>query len=442
MWCPTSTLYYLVCHINTFFLAHLLDRCQCATLTPHTTLLPQTNICRSLSTMDIDQIDFSSSLDNNILSEIFIRLGCTRSLVRSSVVSPRWFEICTSQQFIMEYARRNAPAVLGFIAAFERLFELHVRLVDVVASPPDPGQAALLARVDVATFAMENILASEAGELLVLVRGLDGGFFSVCPNPPFSRSFLAPRMPRVPLFQHQHTPNLYGQFGVILIDSRPNFSFFVKQAAGPFVRSYSGLSFSSVADLYVHVCILKNNEWSRFVSPPLRTPPGNDGPLFHWDPYYLLVGSNLYMMYVVGFVVCFNIDTFVFSTVQFPVSVTSCFDYHISRSSSGIISFVHSDNLSLRTWRLSSREHEETAWFPMSEINLASSFGSRCQHPMWRQLFLGVDLDDGIHSMQISNSSGNVHEVQYLDEDGALRSIVSLTEHWPPVVNMPNHDAP
>ena len=84
---------------------------------------------------------------------------------------------------------------------------------------------------------------------------------------------------------------------------------------------------------------------------------------------------------------------------------------------------------------------------------------------MWRQLFLGVDLDDGIHSMQIrsssidssfvflkfsfhhaifilENSSNNVHEVQYLDEDRALRAMVSLTEHWSPVVNMPNHDAP
>ena len=101
----------------------------------------------------------------------------------------------------------------------------------------------------------------------------------------------------------------------------------------------------------------------------------------------------------------------------------------------------------------------------MSVINLTSSFARQAQHPMWRQFFLGDGLDDGLHSMQIrsssidlsfvflkfsfhhaifilQNSSGNVHEVQYLDEDGALRSIVSLTEHWPPVVNMPNHDAP
>lgn len=212
-------------------------------------------------------------------------------------------------------------------------------------------------------------------------------------------------MPRVPLASPQHTPNLYGQFGVISIDQGPKYSFFVKQAAGPFTCSYSGVRFGSVSNLYIQVCVLKNNEWYRFVSPPLRTRPGSDCPLFHWDPYCVIVDCNLYKMYVVGFVVCFNIDNSVFSTVQLPIIATSCFDYHISRSSFGILSFVHSDNKSLRTFILSSLKHGETTWSRLSENNFISSFASFTEHPMWRQFFFGDDLDEGLHSMQIKSSS-------------------------------------
>lgn len=127
--------------------------------------------------IDMDQPDFSSLLDNNIFTEIFARLGCTKSLVRSSVVSHRWLEICGSKQFSMEYSRRNAPAFLGFIVSFERQFKLQVRLLGVAAQPHDPCQATLLARVDVSPMAMDNILSSEGGEILVLVRGLTGGYF-------------------------------------------------------------------------------------------------------------------------------------------------------------------------------------------------------------------------------------------------------------------------
>ncbi|VAI80232.1 unnamed protein product [Triticum turgidum subsp. durum] len=409
----------------------------------------------------------TSVLDNdNLLVEILTRLSCTRSLIRSSAVNPQWMSVSRSQSFLQAYSRRNRPAVLGFLAEFERGYSLHFRVVDALAFQGESTRALLRSRIDDYSLSQKRILASESGELLVSIinppfvssetgETVVDGYYTLFPSsfPPVYY-FVASRIPRVPRMHGQHNPNFYGQFGILPAAGQIGFSFFVKDAAGPFLKTYDGIKFRSKSDFHVYVCVFRGGVWSRFVSAPFeyRSPC-----IFHLDPYSVLAGSSLYMMYVVGMIICFDIPSSTFTVVHLPISARSCFDYSVSLNESGILSLVNCSHGLLNTWLLQ-LVHGRLQWSCCSRLDLVKAFSSRGGPTIWQSAF-GMEYGEvgpgDFYSVQIRSASKNssvvlltfafdhgmfvvdtvndtVNEVHWLPEDGDMRQAFPLTERWPP----------
>uniref|UniRef100_A0A8I6WQL2 F-box protein AT5G49610-like beta-propeller domain-containing protein n=1 Tax=Hordeum vulgare subsp. vulgare TaxID=112509 RepID=A0A8I6WQL2_HORVV len=228
----------------------------------------------------------------------------------------------------------------------------------------------------------------------------------------------------------------------------------MKYAAGPFMRTCDGIKFRSKADFHVHVSVFTDDTWSRFVSAPLqyRSPC-----IFHEDPYSILAENFLYMIYVVGMIVCFDISSSAFSVVHLPISARSCFDYSVSVNDSGILSLVNFCEQSLNTWLLKLVDGR-LEWSCSSRLDLVLDFSRRVVPTLWQSVFgqgYGEVGPTDIYSVQIRSSSKNssvvlltftfehvmfvvdmvnstVQEVPWLHEDGRMRQAFPLTERWPP----------
>ncbi|KAI4978364.1 hypothetical protein ZWY2020_014918 [Hordeum vulgare] len=392
-----------------------------------------------------------SVLDNeHLVVEILSRLSCTRSLVRSSAVNPQWTAISRSQPFIEAYVRRNRPSVLGFLAEFERGYSLHFRVVDALALQGEATRAILRLRIDDYSLSRKRIIASESGELLICVSNPPfvssdtdeltvDGYYTLFPSSfPLAYTFLTSRIPWVPRLHGQQSPNFYGQFGILQRAGQTGFSFFVKDVAGPYNRSYDGIRFRSKTDFHVHVCVFRDGAWTRFVSDPF---PYRPPCIFHTDPYSILVGSSLYMMYV----------------LHLPISARSCLDYSVSLNESGILSLINCSHGSLNTWMLQ-LVHGRLQWSCWSKLDLTQTFSGTVGPNIWQSAF-GVDYGDvgpgDFYSVQIRSSSknssvvlltfafdhgmfvvntinGTVKGLRWLPEDGQMRQAFPLTERWPP----------
>uniref|UniRef100_A0A8I6XS10 F-box protein AT5G49610-like beta-propeller domain-containing protein n=1 Tax=Hordeum vulgare subsp. vulgare TaxID=112509 RepID=A0A8I6XS10_HORVV len=415
----------------------------------------------------MSSINPMSVTDNKILViEILSRLSCTRSIIRSSAVNPQWMSICRSQPFIQTYVRRNRPAVLGFLAEFERGYSLHFRVVDALALQGEATRMLLRSRIDDYSLSRKCILASESGQLLISVSippfvssetdeiSVDG-YYTLFPSSfSLAYSFVATPIPRVPRLHGQQSLNFYGQFGLLQTAGQTGFSFFVKDAAGPFSRSYDGIKFRSKTNFHVHVCVFRDGAWTRFVSDPF---PYRPPCIFHIDPYSILSGSSLYMMYVVGMLICFDIPSSTFTDVHLPISARSCLDYTVSLNESRIMYLVNFSHGSLNTWLLQ-LVHGRLQWSCCSRLDLVHTFSTTVGPNIWQSAF-GVDYGDVVpndfQSVQIRSSSKNslvvlltfafdhgmfvvdtvnctVRGVRWLTEDGQMRQAFPLTERWPP----------
>ncbi|XBI91603.1 hypothetical protein VPH35_028886 [Triticum aestivum] len=379
--------------------------------------------------------------DDNLLVEILTRLSCTRSLIHSSAVNPQWMSVSRTQSFLQAYARRNRPTVVGFLVEFDHGYSHHFRVVDALALQGESTRALLHSRIDDYSLSRKRILSCESGELLIIADG----YYTLFPSsfPPVY-SFVPARIPRVPRLHSQHTPNFYGQFGILPTAGQTGFSFFVKDAVGPFMRTYDGIKFRPKTEFHVHICVCSFS---------IRSPC-----IFHLDPYSILAGSSLYMMeYVVGMIVCFDIPSSTFTVIQLPISARSCFDYSVSLNEYGILSLINYSHGSLNTCLLQ-LVHGRLQWSSCSRLDLVETFSRRAAPTIWQSAFgmqYGEVGPSDFYSVQIRSASKNssvvlltfafdhgmfvvdtdnttVNEVPWFPDDGQMREEFPLTERWPP----------
>ncbi|KAF0932408.1 hypothetical protein E2562_010323 [Oryza meyeriana var. granulata] len=99
--------------------------------------------------------------NDDLLSEILLRLGFATTLVNAAAVSKRWLRNASDGDFLRQFRARNPPPLLGFY-------------------PPPPELASVLRRASFGFDAYENESASiidcRNSSVLVNLRRSDGGF--------------------------------------------------------------------------------------------------------------------------------------------------------------------------------------------------------------------------------------------------------------------------
>jgi hypothetical protein len=388
-----------------------------------------------------------------LLEQILEKLGCTKSLVRSSVVNSFWLATARSDDLVDLFTRRNKPSFLGFVAEFDRGFGRELDLLFPPAAPSNDTARAMRRSFDSDAFIGRYIVGSHGGRLIfhAPTQGdLPPGYHTCCPySKPDLSTYVATPIEQIPRNTGELTDNTYGQFAVLNRTSgnrRDGAAFFVKDASRSFQRSYEGVRFDSQSRVHVHVCVFKDRKWVRSVSYPLDPPPR---AAFHRNPYCVLDGDFLYMMYLVGFIVSFDMVQGDFSVIPLPLdvakSVRSWFDYTVSLHPAGGIALVHYTGGYLLRWVLE-RDDDSAEWRVDSTVNILTASTEklssallqgqavqfRCASPNGRFVLISVGINEGIFVIDMVEKRARI--VKNNAKEGSLGRVFPLMEEWPPAI--------
>jgi hypothetical protein len=392
----------------------------------------------------------------DIVGEIIQRVGGSVEFFRTGAVSSTWLQSTRTPSIYSQFILRTTASNLGFLVEFS---DGHGRVTRLLYAEPSQGDetADILRRsVHPDFLAQDIVLSSRDGIILVASPEVAPAvYYTTCPsqNPPVYTP-VATGIPAIPL---QSSSNTLGQFGVLPSAGYSGMSFFVKDPAGPFTSTYEGVSFCSTTDVFYHVCVFRDGEWNRFVSAPIPSP---EPAVFHRNPYSVLGGDKLYMMYVLGYIVSFDIPTSTFSVIELPTdcNVRSCHDYTVAPHSGGAVVLVHYHKGTIDTWVLSHLQ-DSLEWIPESNLDLVwktegrisswswdrvlslenSRIGQdchfsvqlRCASPNARQVFLTFSFEDGM--FEVDMNLGCVREVNIAQRPGRMGRVYTLSEKWPPI---------
>ncbi|KAM0841046.1 hypothetical protein ACQ4PT_059268 [Festuca glaucescens] len=345
----------------------------------------------------------------DLLAEILIKLGSSQDLIRAAAVSPQWWALAKGGSFKLAWVQRHEPAHVGFLVEMQE----GIGRIQKLMYGPQLGEVTAVAirrYINNALLAGDNIIGSSNG--IILTHNPGEGYCTSFPggNPRIYKA-VAPSMPPIPRDTEQHTVNTFGQFGVLPQAGRSGVSCFVKDASRPFLTCYDGVSFCSSESIYVHVSIYDDEVgWTRFVSEPIPSP---EAALFHRNPYTVLVGSKLYMMYVVGFIVCFDLVSKTFTEVPLPGEVlervSSWYDYSVARHRGGAIVLVHYHKSVMYTWVLSF-SNEGPSWDLETMVDLIHCFGNRISSVAWKRIMGRENFPigaDNFYSIQVRSTSSD-----------------------------------
>jgi hypothetical protein len=285
----------------------------------------------------------------------------------------------------------------------------------------------------------------------------DGYFVSFPADVPRVYTRVSEIIPKMPRDREVFTVNTFGQFGVLPNAGRSGMSFFVKDASRNFITCYDGVSFCSSTNIYIHVCVYDDAlGWERRISDPYKT---REAALFHRNPYSVLDGTKLYMMYLVGSLHCYDIVSEKFSEIPLPTPVKenarSWYDYTVAGHREGGLVLVHYSKAVLYTWVLSFVD-DAPHWTLQTVVDLIESFGGRITAGVWQRVknIEGFPLgSDHFFSVQVRSActdarfvmltfgfdlgmfevdmlSATVREITNVVRTGMLGRIYALLEPW------------
>jgi hypothetical protein len=352
---------------------------------------------------------------------------------------------------------RGASFETSFVGFLVEMQEGVGRIVKLMyAKQGDDTALVIRARVQEAGVSADTVVGATNGFILNHRQG-DGYFVSFPADVPrvYTRvSDVIPRMPRAP---EKFTVNTFGQFGVLPKAGRSGISFFVKDASRNFLTCYDGVSFCSSAKIFVHVCVYDDAlGWERHVSDPYTT---IQAALFHRNPYSVLDGTKLYMMYLVGSVHCYDMVTTKFTEIQLPPPVKengrSWYDYTVASHRGGGLVLVHYCKAVLYTWVLVLVDGEHQ-WTMERVVDLIASFGGRITAGIWKRVISSEEFplgSDHFFSVQVRTAStdarfvlltfgfdlgmfevdmlsATVREITNVVHTGMLGRIYAISEPW------------
>uniref|UniRef100_A0ACD5ULK0 Uncharacterized protein n=1 Tax=Avena sativa TaxID=4498 RepID=A0ACD5ULK0_AVESA len=100
--------------------------------------------------------------------------------------------------------------------------------------------------------------------------------------------------------------------------------------------------------------------------------------MFQRTPYCVQSGSRLYLMYLVGLIVCFDVKTKTFGVVPLPGgmgrAVKGCLEYTAGPHSEGDLAVVHLEKGRLVRWVLT-RNGDTVDWNKEARIGLVGALG-------------------------------------------------------------------
>jgi hypothetical protein len=398
--------------------------------------------------MAINEQQSSSSavLENeDLLSQIILKLGSSIHQIRCSRVSPLWRAVARGSAF--------ETAFVGFLVEMQEGSGRIVKLS--YAKLGEETTLIIRARVQEAGVSADTVVGVTNGFILNQRQG-DGYFFSFPADVPrvYTRaSEVIPRMPRNP---EVFTVNTFGQFGVLPNAGRSGMSFFVKDASGSFVTCYDGVSFCSSTKIFIHCCVYDDAlGWVRHISDPYLT---REAALFHRNPYSVLDGTKLYMMYLVRSVHCYDMVSEKFTEIPLPTQVKdnarSWYDYTVASRREGGIVLVQYSKAVLYTWVLRYVDGAPN-WTLQNVVDLIESFRGRITAGIWQRVISIQEFplgSDHFFSVQVRSAtdarfvmltfgfdlgmfkvdmiSGTVREITNVVRTGILGRIYALSESW------------
>jgi hypothetical protein len=186
--------------------------------------------------------------------------------------------------------------------------------------------------------------------------------------------------------------------------------------------------------------------------------------MFHRNPYSVLEGGKLYMMYLIDFIVCFDLGSKSFSKIPLPgilkTKTRSWYDYTVTNYSEGRLVLVHYTHGNLDKWVMT-HTPGTVIWNLEASMDLVPFFGPRISCCSWSSLFFEQAVctwSDDFFSVQLRSASpkarfvlltlafdkenlyevdmvkGSVEQMPIPYKDGMVGHIYHLSEPWPPKV--------
>jgi hypothetical protein len=185
--------------------------------------------------------------NKDLVGEIILRTGCSKTRIRCSCVSSTWLAATKIQCFTRQFLERNTPASLGFIVECQVppcISHRVMKLLYPTASTGEESSVALRRHVEAQALATDNVLGSRGG--IILTQGAEMGsipslYFISCPcEEPRVYTSVGYIIPPI---HCKESKNTYGQFGVLPDAGDSGMSFFVKDSCNGVTCSYAGATF-------------------------------------------------------------------------------------------------------------------------------------------------------------------------------------------------------
>jgi hypothetical protein len=396
-----------------------------------------------------------------LLGKILFRLGCTKSLLRCSIINSTWNEVSSSRAVLELFARGNRPALLGFLASYE--------YVDDDIKPVAREATRLLhqagagGRVDHSALLEDRVYCSIRGNALVKKSDRQCGYFSTCLlDKQKSYHRVAPCFGTL---SGNAKDCRLGQFGVIHLPGGESVGFFQADLSGQVSASSSndGIKFKGNPGITVRVNTLKGNKWI----------PKDSGVMHNATPWtlnkhpYCMTSRNiLFIAYIVGYVICYDMANHDFALIMLPKHTYSCLEYNLCPHDVGVIAMVHCSAGCVTTWILNDID-DKWIWAAYSTVDLKyvlrgffdmpvlehmSVIRGRRDDPVaefWSakirsctddayEILLSFSFDSRMFIVDLDQKSATevLPDPDYhIRADGELRAILPLAEIWPPTVN-------
>ncbi|XP_071678251.1 uncharacterized protein [Lolium perenne] len=402
--------------------------------------------------------------DQDLLAEILARLPSARQVLRTKAVGKKFKSATEEGRFVEQYVEHHQPSIISFLVKFEGVFGPSFQLYDAEAAPADDTVVALRARINKEALQADRVVAARGGFVLRANWIHPGNYTVSCPTDvPRLYTFAATPLPPVPRLPDQYTDNTYGQFGLVLEAGPPGGMAFFKldlDEDRQVARTCEGVSLGSRKCVHAHVSIYSHGQWNRYFSEPIRS---RGRVFFHRHPSCILAPNSLFLVYVVGSIIRFDLTDHTFHVLPMPAllsaGVSSDFQYAVGEHSEGGITLAHFMQSHLYTWALKPNAGALN-WHIVSVIDIVQAFILQFGVGFCVNFFPAmVGNDPGIeiefHSVQpramsldgslvlltvaftnglfvLDSATGSITPLAQIDPIAPVANVYTLTEPWPP----------
>jgi len=314
-----------------------------------------------------------------LLGEILKRIKGSKDFLRASHVSSLWRKTARISTVVSGFTSRNTICFIGFILEHSRPMAPDIRLITPpITSDEDPA-IEVRKRFVLDVFHGKDIMGTYGGRAIVRLGSgsREGMLYTNCPYS--SRPWLFKKVgrPIVPLGKNS-LENRYGRFAVLEPTDGPSSGypvFFVKDYSRDYRANHLGVYFEAAGSVRIHICVYRKKVWVLHAF-GLFTPPSPC--MFQRTLYCVQSGCRLYLMYLVGLIVCFGVKTKSFEVVLLPgemgTTVKGCLQYTSGSHLEGELAIVHLEKGRLVRWVLT-RNGVIVDWKKEATIDLVAALG-------------------------------------------------------------------